>query len=180
MTGFPYLVGTAALTATLGYNASGLRSSYAVPTSVGTSVVGTRAETILYRDGQIGSVGVISSGVSYTDTFVYDPHGQPLGLLHNTSEIYALYVYVHDGRGNVVALTDVSGKVVNSYSYDAWGNVLTSSETVNQPYRRGLLVRPGAQVVLADGTVLQPGAGSLPAARSLHAGRHFELCLCRQ
>jgi YD repeat-containing protein len=135
MSSFHYLLGPVAVTATLGYNASGLRTSYAVTSSVGTTVVSTRAETFLYRDGQIGSVGVISNGVSYTDTFVYDQQGQPLELLHNTGGTWARYFYVHDGRGNIVALTDATGKVVNTYGYDAWGNVLSSNETINQPYR---------------------------------------------
>src|SRR5216683_1652592 len=106
MTGFHYVQGAVALTATLGYNASGLRTSYAVTTSVGPTVIGTRSESFIYRDGQLGTEAVISNGVAYTDTFVYDQQGQPLELIHNPVGSAARYYYVHDGRGNIVALTD--------------------------------------------------------------------------
>ena len=127
--------GSVALTTTQTYNASGLRSSYAVTTSVGPTVVSARSESFLYRDGQIGSVVVISNGVAYTDTFVYDQQGLPLELIHNPVGSVTRYWYVLDGHHNVIALTDSAGNVVNSYSYDAWGKPLTSSETVDQPYR---------------------------------------------
>jgi len=35
--------------------------------------------------------------------------------------------YGFDGRGNVTTLTDATGSVVGSYTYDAWGNLLASS-----------------------------------------------------
>jgi hypothetical protein len=31
------------------------------------------------------------------------------------------YWYTLDGRGNMVALTDATGTVVDRYSYDVWG-----------------------------------------------------------
>jgi len=79
---------------------------------------------------------VISNGVAYTDTFVYDQQGQPLSLLHVLAgSSPARYWYVLDGHATVVALTDSAGNAVNSYTYDAWGKPLSVSETVTQPYR---------------------------------------------
>lgn len=43
--------------------------------------------------------------------------------------------YLHNGHGDVVELRDGSGNVLNSYSYDIWGNPLTVSETVENPFR---------------------------------------------
>jgi RHS repeat-associated protein len=37
--------------------------------------------------------------------------------------------------GDVVALKDSNGKVVNRYSYDVWGNLTSSQETVENPIR---------------------------------------------
>jgi len=45
--------------------------------------------------------------------------------------------YGFDGRGNVTTLTDGTGAVVGSYTYDAWGNTLASSgaKALENPYR---------------------------------------------
>jgi RHS repeat-associated protein len=47
------------------------------------------------------------------------------------------FAYHYDGNGNVVALTDASDDVVAQYSYDAYGNLLTSSgsEADKNPFR---------------------------------------------
>ncbi len=45
------------------------------------------------------------------------------------------YCYLHDGLGSVVALTDSSGSVVNSYAYDPYGNTTSGSGTVANPFR---------------------------------------------
>ena len=37
-----------------------------------------------------------------------------------------LYYYIYNAHGDVVALTDSSGNIKNSYSYDAWGNIQTA------------------------------------------------------
>ncbi|MCL6457003.1 MAG: hypothetical protein K6T85_03265, partial [Gorillibacterium sp.] len=43
--------------------------------------------------------------------------------------------YVHNGHGDIVGLADGAGNLVNSYSYDIWGNPLTTNEQVEQPFR---------------------------------------------
>jgi RHS repeat-associated protein len=45
------------------------------------------------------------------------------------------YYYHTNARGDVVAMSDSSGAVVNTYAYDPWGTLLASSETVANPYR---------------------------------------------
>ena len=47
------------------------------------------------------------------------------------------YWYVRDGRGNVIALTGPKGSVVASYADDPWGQVISSTETIWQPFRYG-------------------------------------------
>ncbi|MGE5398709.1 MAG: hypothetical protein ACM3MK_14390 [Chitinophagales bacterium] len=49
------------------------------------------------------------------------------GLLLSMSTGSATYYYHYNGHGDVVQLTDQSGNVVASYTYDAWGNILSSS-----------------------------------------------------
>ncbi|GMX63969.1 hypothetical protein Elgi_04390 [Paenibacillus elgii] len=43
--------------------------------------------------------------------------------------------YLHNGHGDVVGLADGSGNVLNKYTYDIWGNPLTVTEQVPQPFR---------------------------------------------
>ena len=45
------------------------------------------------------------------------------------------YFYHTNARGDVVALSDSTGAVVNTYTYDPWGTLLAASETVENPYR---------------------------------------------
>lgn len=43
--------------------------------------------------------------------------------------------YYHtDGLGTVREITSSTGSILNSYTYDAWGNIESSSETVTQPF----------------------------------------------
>ncbi|MEW9700826.1 RHS repeat-associated core domain-containing protein [Paenibacillus sp. SI8] len=49
----------------------------------------------------------------------------------NGNKVY----YQHNGHGDVVGITDASGNTLNTYSYDLWGNPVTSQETVAQPFR---------------------------------------------
>ncbi len=57
----------------------------------------------------------------FSETFLYRPDGSPLELLYQKGGTVTRYWYVLDGRGDVVALTDQTGKVVNRYYCDAWG-----------------------------------------------------------
>ncbi|MFC4305341.1 RHS repeat-associated core domain-containing protein, partial [Cohnella boryungensis] len=43
--------------------------------------------------------------------------------------------YSHNGHGDVTGLTDGAGNVLNTYTYDIWGNSLTESETVPNLFR---------------------------------------------
>ncbi len=109
----------------MGYNADGQRARYTVTMS-GTATLDERFQ---YRDGALAQMAVmtatlnsdgsIKSTGSYTDTYVYNADGQPLELLRQQGGVTNRYWYEEDGRGNVVALTDVNGAVVDQY--DPWG-----------------------------------------------------------
>jgi RHS repeat-associated protein len=47
----------------------------------------------------------------------------------------AYYYYIYNGHGDVVQVLDVNGIVVNSYSYDEWGNITSKTETIENPIR---------------------------------------------
>ena len=46
----------------------------------------------------------------------------------------ATYFYHQDGLGTVTDLTDSAGATAKSYAYDAYGNILESPGTLDQPY----------------------------------------------
>jgi len=119
-------------TIALTYNAMGLRAGYTV-TPYGASQPSLN-EQFTYRGGQLAQTVTIS-GTTYTDTYVYSQHGMPLELLRTTNGVLNRYWYERDGLGNVVALTDSSGTVVDQYAYDLWGKPTTVQESVPQPLR---------------------------------------------
>lgn len=45
------------------------------------------------------------------------------------------YYYLFDGLGSVVALVNSSGTVVNTYKYDPYGRVVSTTGTVANPWR---------------------------------------------
>ncbi len=45
------------------------------------------------------------------------------------------YYYIFNAHGDVVALMDESGSFVNTYSYDAWGNITSQTETIDNPIK---------------------------------------------
>ena len=46
-------------------------------------------------------------------------------------DVYLDYYYIYNGHGDVVAMADKNGNIVNEYSYDPWGKILSETETVN-------------------------------------------------
>jgi RHS repeat-associated protein len=59
----------------------------------------------------------------------------PDGALVSERVSGATYYYLFDGLGSVVALTNSSGGIVDSYAYDPYGNATSVSETVSNQFR---------------------------------------------
>ncbi len=115
------------VTVTLSYNPSGLRAEYTIAESGKT----TLDEKFTYRAGLLGQMQLVQGSLAYTDTYLYTEAGAPYELLRQQNGATSRYWYEVDGRGNVVALTDLNGKVVDRYAYDSWGE-LTSDDGVNE------------------------------------------------
>jgi RHS repeat-associated protein len=45
------------------------------------------------------------------------------------------YYYLYNGHGDVTQIVDIAGNVVNSYEYDAWGNVTSQVEGINNSFK---------------------------------------------
>jgi len=125
--------GSKVTTITISYNASDQRSHYMI-TPQGQPTLDTQFQ---YRNGELGQQQVISDTANgpvtlYTNTYIYGPDGAPLYVIHTQpGHAPARYWYVWDGQGNVTALTDANGTVVDRYAYDQWGE-LTSNDGANE------------------------------------------------
>src|SRR5205823_4177325 len=113
-------------TVSFSYNALGARSAYTVTPPAGCSKLQYSAHFQYRADGALAQAVIISGTAtgttSYTDTYLYAQGGHPLELLRTRSTgATDRYWYVLDGRNDVVALTDVTGSVVDRYSYERWG-----------------------------------------------------------
>ncbi len=120
---------TITATITLAYNPAGQRSEY----TLAEPGQPTLDEQFTYRDSLLGQARVTKGGsLLYTDTYLYTDADAPYELLRTSaSGATSCYWYEMDGRGNVVALTDINGKVVDRYAYDSWGE-LTSDDATNE------------------------------------------------
>ena len=69
--------------------------------------------------------GVILSQTDGTNTmyFQYDNSGNPTGFLYNGTQ----YFYLTNQMGDVIGITDSTGSLVATYTYDAWGEVLATT-----------------------------------------------------
>ena len=62
--------------------------------------------------------------VIYNSDFTYDAEGKPISIYYNQS---VFYYYVTNLQGDVVGIVDKNGNQIVSYTYDAWGNILSIS-----------------------------------------------------
>ena len=95
-----------------GYDADGQRISKAV-TEGGV----TTTTAYYYRDGKL--IDAIT-GDDRVHIF-YDGNGSPVAMIYNGTR----YFYVRNAQGDIVGLTNNTGTGVVSYSYDAWGKILS-------------------------------------------------------
>ena len=54
--------------------------------------------------------------------YTYDASGTPMAVTYGGTTYY----YATNIQGDVVAILDSSGAAVVTYTYDAWGNILTT------------------------------------------------------
>lgn len=94
-----------------------------------------------------------SAGVSTYFTFL---QGAPL----SERTPGGTYYYLHDALNSVVAVTDSTGAIVNSYSYDPYGNTTSFSEQVPNPFRwRGAVWDSSTQLYKLGGRYYSPSLG---------------------
>ena len=100
------------------YNGDGLRMSKTANGTTSQYTWDTSGKTpLLLSDG--------------TNSYIYGPAGLPVEEISTT----ATYYYHHDRLGSTRVLTDSTGKVAATYTYDAYGNTTATTGTVNNPLR---------------------------------------------
>jgi RHS repeat-associated protein len=104
-------------TATYAYDGDGIRQS---------KIVGSTTTTHTWdRSGSL-PLDIQDNSTSY----IYTPDGQPLEQINGSTVTY----YHHDQQGSTRALTNTSGTVIGTYTYDAYGNPTGSTGSVTQPF----------------------------------------------
>jgi RHS repeat-associated protein len=112
---------TSTTIASYAYDFMGRRSS---------STDASETATYFHYDGWNVVAETDSTG-TVTANYYYDDQGQIMAMKRDGD----YYYYQFNAHGDVVSLTDDQGNVVNSYEYDPWGNHLSATETVENPYR---------------------------------------------
>ena len=81
------------------------------------------------QNGKVVRETITTDGtVTTVMDFIYDASGNPYALIYtNGTAEPVTYYYLLNIQGDVVALMTASGAYVAQYTYDAWGNTLTSS-----------------------------------------------------
>jgi RHS repeat-associated protein len=94
------------------------------PTQIGNAPSGGTPPTL--GNNALGishqAAATLSGGQAATTYYTREPDGTLLGERTPTGNYY----YVPDGNGSVVAMTNSTGGVTNTYSYDAYGNTTST------------------------------------------------------
>ena len=78
---------------------------------------------IIQEDIKISTITATTNATLY---YLYDVSGEVQGFIYNNS----YYYFQKNLQGDVVRILDYSGNVVVEYTYDAWGNILTTTGTL--------------------------------------------------
>ena len=95
------------------YDANGMRTSRSN---------GTTTYKYVYNGSSLTQMSVGNNLLNFT----YDASGLPMSVTYNGTEYY----YVTNLQGDVTAILNSSGTAVVQYTYDAWGNILTTTGTM--------------------------------------------------
>ena len=95
---------------------------------------GLRIQRTCYENGRVynyvydGSLLTQMSVDGNVLRFTYDANGTPLTVIYED----ITYYYVVNLQGDIVAILDSTGTKIVSYTYDAWGNILTTTGSMAQ------------------------------------------------
>lgn len=103
------------------YGPTGLRTKKSTPT-----------ETVCYHYNNNGEVIAESDAANtLTANYVWGPDHVLVKKEPNGNEYY----YLYNGHGDVIQIIDTNGNIVNQYHYDEWGNILSQTEGIKNPFK---------------------------------------------
>ncbi|MDD4403001.1 MAG: hypothetical protein PHI24_14430, partial [Desulfitobacteriaceae bacterium] len=105
------------------YNAEGLRVAKAVNGKITTRYLYEYDKVVLETDGDGNEIARNIYGINLLAR-----------ELRNQSVRETVY-FMYNGHADVTALLDMTGKVIDTYYYDAFGNITESSGSTSNPYR---------------------------------------------
>lgn len=73
-----------------------------------------------------GNKLIRETSINNTLDFLYDEYDNLYGFIKDNSE---KYLYIRDQLQNIIGITDINGKIVVKYSYDAWGAIKSIIDT---------------------------------------------------
>ena len=73
-----------------------------------------------------GNKLIREASINNTLDFLYDEYDNLYGFIKDNSE---KYLYIRDQLQNIIGITDINGKIVVKYSYDAWGALKNIEDT---------------------------------------------------
>ena len=105
------------------YNADGIRT---------WKKVGAVEHAYITQNGKVVRETIGSGSTAKVLDFIYDESGRPFALNYSTNNgsTFTTYYYILNLQGDVIKLVNASGTASATYSYDAWGNILSSSGTL--------------------------------------------------
>lgn len=119
------------INSTFSYNSAGQLTSLNGTSMSYTGIGETQRVGAGSNSYQYDAAGIRKQTVGGTSsTFTTLPDGSILSETLSGSTYY----YLSDGMGNVAALTDSTGTIVDQYSYDPMGNIASSSGSVSNPF----------------------------------------------
>ena len=73
-----------------------------------------------------GNKLIRETSINNTLDFLYDEYDNLYGFIKDNTE---KYLYIRDQLQNIIGITDINGKIVVKYSYDAWGALKNIEDT---------------------------------------------------
>ncbi len=105
-----------------------------------TNATQTQTYTLTFENTALGVSAQTSScspscGTTTTTYYTRDSRGALISQRFSPGGASATQYYLFDGNGSVVGLTDTSGTLVATYSYDPYGNVVSQTGSASSPWQ---------------------------------------------